>query len=161
MNELARAIIGNSAFTPAANILQNLSSTHSHAKPVETVPHTIYVEVWHMAFWQDLSLDWVQGKPTPVPEHAAGGFPSHTEESWESLRDRFLHGVCNAAAIANDTDRLEHPVNCPTFDNPHRSMTIREQLESLAAHNAYHLGRVVLIRQLMSLWPPPSGGFTW
>jgi hypothetical protein len=40
-------------------------------------------------------------------------------------------------------------------------MTVREQLESFAAHNAYHLGRVVLLRQLMGSWPPPSGGLTW
>ena len=40
-------------------------------------------------------------------------------------------------------------------------MTVREQLESFAAHNAYHLGRVVLLRQLMGIWPPPSGGLTW
>ena len=30
-----------------------------------------------------------------------------------------------------------------------------------AAHNAYHLGRVVLLRQMMGSWPPPSGGLTW
>jgi len=40
-------------------------------------------------------------------------------------------------------------------------MTIREQLESLAAHNAYHFGRIVLLRQLAGAWPPASGGFTW
>jgi hypothetical protein len=40
-------------------------------------------------------------------------------------------------------------------------MTVREQLESLGAHNAYHFGRIVLLRQLMGLWPPPSGGFSW
>jgi hypothetical protein len=40
-------------------------------------------------------------------------------------------------------------------------MTIREQLESLAAHNAYHLGRVVLLRQLQNNWPPPDGGDSW
>jgi hypothetical protein len=40
-------------------------------------------------------------------------------------------------------------------------MTVREQLENLAAHNAYHLGRVVLLRQLHNAWPPPTGGFTW
>ena len=37
-------------------------------------------------------------------------------------------------------------------------MTVREQLESLAAHNAYHFGRIVLLRQLRQAWPPPSGG---
>jgi hypothetical protein len=40
-------------------------------------------------------------------------------------------------------------------------MTVLEQLENLAAHNAYHLGRIVLLRQLLGAWPPPSGGDSW
>jgi hypothetical protein len=40
-------------------------------------------------------------------------------------------------------------------------MSVREQLENLAAHNAYHLGRIVLLRQLHGAWPPVCGGFTW
>jgi uncharacterized damage-inducible protein DinB len=170
MNELARALIGSSAFAPAANIMQAISESVAHEKPsaaLGSAPRSIYEEVWHMAFWQEISLDWVQGKPTPYPPHATEGFPasgqSASAESWDSLRDRFLAGTQNAAAIANDTDRLELMVACPT--NPERNrptdMTVREQLESLAAHNAYHLGRVVLLRQLLGSWPPPDGGDSW
>lgn len=164
MNELARSLIADSAFAPPRNILQALPEEAAHAKPQAvsgSAPHSIYAEVWHMAYWQKISLDWVQGKPTPVPEHASGGFPTNTDELWDSLRDRFLAGTQNAAAIANDTERLEVVVACPTIGAPERTMTVREQLESLAAHNAYHLGRVVLLRQLLNLWPPPDGGFTW
>jgi hypothetical protein len=34
---------------------------------------------------------------------------------------------------------------------PVRVMTVREQLESLGAHNAYHFGRIVLLRQVARL----------
>jgi uncharacterized damage-inducible protein DinB len=161
MNELAKSLIANSAFAPPKNILQGLDTNAVLSKPHPSIPNSIYAEVWHMAFWQEISLDWVQGKPTPVPEHASGGFPADTSEPWDKLRDRFLSCAQNAAAIANDRDSLETRVACPTFDDPNRFMTVREQLESLAAHNAYHLGRIVLIRQLLNLWPPPDGGFTW
>lgn len=33
-----------------------------------------------------------------------------------------------------------------------RTMLVREQLEFIAAHNAYHLGRIVLLRQLFGAW---------
>ena len=165
MNELARALIGSSAFAPAKNILQAIPETAALERPF-AAPRSIYEEVWHMAFWQEMSLDWMQGKPTPYPEHSAGGFPPDTSEGtsepWEHLCERFLAGANNAAAIANDTERLEMIVHCPT--NPERrppDMTVRDQLESLAAHNAYHLGRVVLLRQLQGIWPPPGGGDTW
>jgi len=56
---------------------------------------------------------------------------------------------------------LSAVVLCPSPVNPTRAMTVREQLESFAAHNAYHFGRIVLLRQMLGSWPPPSGGLTW
>src|SRR5580693_8508329 len=135
MNELARALIGSSAFAPAKNILQAVPETAALEKPTASAgssPRSIYEEVWHMAFWQEISLDWVQGKPTPYPAHASDGFPENFDDPWDNLRDRFLAGTQNAAAIANDTEGLDSVVACPT--NPERNrpsdMTVREQLES-------------------------------
>jgi hypothetical protein len=34
-------------------------------------------------------------------------------------------------------------------------------LVHVANHNAHHLGQIVLLRQLMGRWPPPSGSWTW
>lgn len=164
MNELAKAIVANRAFAPVANILQAISEADARAKPSTAAgraPRSIYEEVWHLAFWQDVALDWVQGKETPYPEHASAGFPADTSEPWDVLLERFLAGTQNAAAIANDTGRLEVTVSCPRPNDARRSMTVREQLESLAAHNGYRLGRIVLLRQLLGNWPPPDGGDTW
>jgi uncharacterized damage-inducible protein DinB len=164
MNELAKALISTSAFAPPKNILQAIPESAAHEKPATALgaaAHSIYDEVWHMAYWQEISLDWIEGKPTPVPVHASEGFPTDISEPWNSVHDRFLAGTQNAAAIANDIDRLEIVVACPNVDAPQRRMTIHDQLVSLAAHNAYHLGRIVLLRQLLNLWPPPDGGYTW
>ena len=161
MNELARAIIGNSAAAPAKNILEAIPDSAAHTKPAPAIPHSIYEEVWHMAFWQDLTLDWIQGHPTPRPKSSTDSFPADTNEPWNALQSRFLAGAESAAAFANDTAGLETLVHCPADPAQPRpeTMTVREQLESLAAHNAYHLGRIVLLRQLLNIWPPPSGGY--
>ncbi len=67
-----------------------------------------------------------------------------------------------AAAVTRDEGLLERSIRCPSPPGkPIRTMSVREQLENLAAHNAYHLGRIVLLRQLQGAWPPVSGGFTW
>jgi uncharacterized damage-inducible protein DinB len=162
MSELAKALVGNSAFAPAANILQAVSEEIALARPGEGVGlRSIYEEVWHMDFWQEITLDWVDGRPTAYPEHAAEGFPKNFDEGWDTVRERFLAGTERSAAAANDTGRLEVVVACPRVGAPDRTMTVRDQLESLAAHNAYHLGRVVLLRQLAGCWPPPDGGDTW
>jgi uncharacterized damage-inducible protein DinB len=160
MNELGKALISNSAFAAPRTILEAIPGEIAHARPV-LVPHSIYEEVWHMAFWQRITLDWVEGRATPYPEHAAEGFPGNATEGWQDVCRRFLAGTQNAAAVASDGERLEVVVACPRVGDAERVMTVREQLESLAAHNAYHLGRVVLLRQLLGVWPPPGGGDTW
>ena len=174
MNELAQALIAESYAAPPSHILEGLTNDLVLRK-FPTVPHTIYAELWHLAFWQQITLDWIAGKETPYPENPSAGFPAkpHTEssqesyqeswqESWEQLRHRFLHGAEQAAAAAQQITQLDHPVRCPSRPGaPTRTMSVRDQLISLAAHNAYHLGRIVLLRQLLQGWPPPSGGFTW
>ena len=164
MNELALTFNGDSAHAPPSHILENLSEELAH-RNIAGAPHSIYAEVWHAAYWQDVMLGRVHGRGTPSPEHNAMSFPDEAglrAERWTYLCGRFLRGAAEAAAISDgDVHKLESVVLCPSPSHPARSMTVREQLESFAAHNAYHLGRVVLLRQLLGSWPPPSGGLTW
>lgn len=79
-------------------------------------------------------------------------------ESWQQLCQRLLDGSEKAAAITREAKKLVKIVRCPSRPGfPVRTMSVREQLESLAAHNAYLLGRIVLLRQLIGAWAPPSG----
>ena len=162
MNELTQALIAESYAAAPSHVLEGLTDDLVH-RELPNVPHTIYAELWHIVFWQQMTLDWIAGIETPYPTRPSNGFPEgpHTEP-WEQLRQRFLQGADQAAAAAQDTTRLDHPVRCPSRPGtPTRIMSVRDQLISLAAHNAYHLGRIVLLRQLMQSWPPTSGGFTW
>jgi uncharacterized damage-inducible protein DinB len=164
MNELEQVLTGDSAHTPPAIILEGLASEAAH-RTVAGAPRTIHEELWHIAFWQQMTLDWIRGIETAYPVHASNGFPTAGDavrEDWDQLRERFFATNKEAAAAALDADRLEVMVRCPSRpEMPVRTMTVREQLESLGAHNAYHFGRIVLLRQLLGLWPPPSGGFSW
>ncbi len=166
MNELAQALIAESYAAPPSHILEGLTDDLVHRK-LPNVPHTIYAELWHLTFWQQITLDWIAGIETLYPNQPSDGFPpksssESSQEPWEQLRQRFLHGAERAAAAAQDTQRLDHPIRCPSRPGaPTRIMSVRDQLISLAAHNAYHLGRIVLLRQLLQAWPPASGGFTW
>ena len=162
MMELALCLNGDSAFAPPSHILENITEEMAR-RSVTGAPHSVYAEVWHMAYWQQITLNWVSGIETPCPASAAEGFPDADEkESWELLRKRFLDGAEEAAAATEDAELLNRAIRCPSpAGKPTRTMTAREQLESLTSHNAYHLGRVVLLRQMLGDWPPPSGGFTW
>ena len=164
MNELVQVLIGDSAHTAPAHILESLAPELAHQKPA-TAPHSIYEELWHITFWQQVTLDWIAGVETPFPASPSDGFPTVLDaerEYWDQLRQRFFATNKEAADAARDETRLDVAVRCPSRPGePVRVMTVREQLESLGAHNAYHFGRIVLLRQLLGSWPPPSGGYTW
>ena len=164
MSELEQVLIGDSAHTPPAEILEGLAAELAH-RTIAGAPRTIYEELWHIAFWQQITLDWARGIETPYPVHASDGFPTSenpSAENWDQLCQRFFTTSREAAAAALDTSRLDVQVRCPSRPGlPVRTMTVREQLESLGAHNAYHFGRIVLMRQILGNWPPPSGGFSW
>ncbi len=156
--------MGESYAAPPAHILEALPDELTHRKPAGA-PHSIYEELWHICFWQQVTLDWIGGIETPFPATPADGFPTVLDmerEPWPQLCARFFRDANQAAAAARDVARLDQPVRCPSRPgNPTRVMTVLEQLENMAAHNAYHLGRIVLLRQILGIWPPKSGGFSW
>lgn len=165
MHELALCLIGDSAHTPPSRLLEHMTDELARAR-VAGAPHTVYEELWHAAFWQQQALDRIDGTEMSFPEHNDLTFPNEEQrraETWAALRARFLAGAERSAAIADGPQaELERMVRClSAAGQPIRHMTVREQLESTAAHSAYHFGRVVVMLQMMGKWPPPSGGLTW
>lgn len=164
LSELVDVIIGESYAAAPAHILEGLTNDLVHRIP-PGAPHSIYEELWHMTFWQQVTLDWIAGTETPFPASPRDGFPTALDserEYWEQLRERFLRGAEQAAEAAGDMARLDQPIRCPSRPGQLvRVMSVRDQLENLGAHNAYHFGRIVLLRQLLGVWPPASGGYTW
>lgn len=164
MNELEQTLVGDSYAASPSHILEGLEEELTHRKPAGA-PHSIYEELWHICFWQQVTLDWINSIETPFPATPGDGFPTVLDmerEPWRVLFERFFSGANEAAAATRDAARIDEAIRCPSRPGqPVRVMTVREQLESLSAHNAYHLGRIVLLRQLQGAWPPKSGGFSW
>ncbi len=164
MNELQLSLVSDAYAASPAQILEALPEELTHRKPA-AAPHSIYEELWHVCFWQQVTLDWIGGTETPFPASPADGFPTVDDmerEPWAQLCGRFFAGAQRGADAAGDESQINRPIRCPSRPGHRmRVMTVREQLESLSAHNAYHLGRIVLLRQLLGAWPPPKGGFTW
>lgn len=138
-------------FAPRAHILAGLTLEQVGARPAGA-PHSIYEELWHAQEWQRLTLDrdeaayerWEQGgqfPPQPAPED---------ERAWRELVRSFLAYSERAVERSGDETWLEtdETEQLPGF-------TWRNALEHLAVHSAYHMGKIVLLRQLLGVWSPP------
>src|ERR1700683_2343137 len=101
MNELEQTLIGDSAAAPPAHILEGIPSDLAH-RVIYRAPHTIYQALWHIAFWQQVTLEWVNGVETPFPAQPSDGFPADEREPWDQLCQRFFRDNQQAAALAGD-----------------------------------------------------------
>ena len=139
-------------FAPRAHILGRLTPEQVGARPAGA-PHSIYEELWHVREWQRLVLEgdeaafrrWQEGVKFPQ------GVAPKDERTWEALVREFLEDSARAVELAEDEAWLEKVAH--DFSND--GFTWRQELESLAAHNAYHLGKIILLRQLLGIWNPP------
>lgn len=131
-------------YAPAADILAELTPQQVGTRPAEGM-HTIYEELFHAAGWQrSMVMSAAGGEAIPPnPDWPANAAPPD-EESWTALVSEFLAGSEEAAALGNQTER--HDEVLP------EGRTVRERLELLAVHNAYHLAKIVSLRQFLGLW---------
>jgi hypothetical protein len=70
------------------------------------------------------------------------------EQQWHDLVRVFLEGARAAAALGQAPERLAIEVE--------PGVTMADELNSVAVHNAYHLGKIVALRQRIGAWPPTN-----
>ena len=84
------------------NILEGLTEELAY-RVLAGAPHTIYQELWHIAFWQRISLDWASGVETPYPASPDAGFATRGEavdEPWGALLVRYRGLMAETEALA-------------------------------------------------------------
>jgi hypothetical protein len=129
-------------FPERAHLLSGLTLEQVRLCP-EGASHSIYDELWHATGYQRYVLD--RGDtvgdlyPTAAPEH---------EHQWHDLVQAFLDGARAAAAMGQTPERLALEVE--------PGLTMADELNSVAVHNAYHLGKIVALRQWIGAWPPTA-----
>ena len=129
-------------FPERAHLLSGLTLEQVTLRP-HGASHSIYEELWHVVGYQQSII---------APGEPAGDFypsvaPEH-ERQWHDLVRVFLQGARAAAALAQAPDRLAVEVE--------PGLTLADELNSVAVHNAYHLGKIVALRQRIGAWPPPG-----
>jgi uncharacterized damage-inducible protein DinB len=141
---------------PPARALEALSPDEAERR-LSGVPHSVAEIVAHLAFWQEWFCDRCAGVSAPMATSAAHGWPAVASGTWPSILERFLSGLERAATMRDPDRALAPPIEFP----PLAHYSVRDALVHIAQHNAHHLGQVILLRQMMGRWPPPSGSYTW
>jgi hypothetical protein len=155
MNALQNVLIGKAAFARPENIIRGIPLGLAKVRP-HGLPHSLYEELWHIDYWLSFSLGDIQGEQSKLPAHSSEAFPTDNatldEATWQKLVEGVLETLNEVAALARDEVELARVFRS--------DKTVRDELAIIAAHNAYHLGRMVILRQLLNIWSSELGD-TW
>lgn len=147
MAQVWRHIFVEGEYMPRERLLSGLGLEHVVARP-GGVRHSIYDELWHAAEWQRIVLErddeaggmWGEGgDPFPAED------PKRLDQ-WHELVAKYLRGADRAAAWGDSLGGSGEELD--------PGWRVADVLASLAVHDAYHLGKIVALRQMLGAWPP-------
>jgi uncharacterized damage-inducible protein DinB len=152
-------LVDTHAYLPPAATLAGITPEDA-TRRVNGLPHSIGELVAHIAYWQDWFIVRCEGHAEPMASSAALGWPAVAPEDWPAVHERFVTGLERLADIASQ--QAPDTLVRPAIESPLLAQySLRDVCEHIAQHNAHHLGQVIVLRQLLGLWPPPSGSYTW
>lgn len=129
-------------FPARDHLLSGLTLEQVTLRP-EGASHSIYEELWHVVAYQQS----IVAAGDPDGDRYPSATPEH-EQQWHDLVQVFLDGARAAAALGQSPERLAREVE--------PGVTMADELNSVAVHNAYHLGKIVALRQRIGAWPPAA-----
>jgi uncharacterized damage-inducible protein DinB len=158
-----------------------LHGTGSHADPIACVedissdlaarqvagfPYSISQLVFHMNYWMDYELRRIRGQKPKYPEHNSESFPSVRSPAdaaeWDRLREKFAALLNEFSGLAKSSPQeLQRQIESVHEGDKKVAGTLEAVLWQIVAHNSYHVGQIVMLRRLLSAWPPRGGGDTW
>ena len=129
-------------FMQRDRLLSGLTLEQVTVRP-DGASHSIYEELWHVVAYQQS----IVAGGDPNGDHYPLQEPED-EQQWLELVRLFMDGARIAAAMESTPVRLAVELE--------PGVTMRDELNCVAVHNAYHLGKIVALRQRIGAWPPAA-----
>lgn len=154
---LGDALRGERAHVSAERAFEGLTWRQA-GLPVPNSPHTIWQLLGHLNYWQDRFISRIEGMKVLPAKTSDDGWKfdaaPENEESYKRELGKLLTGI-----------HYMRDFMLPNADNLYDSKGDYKNgfavIQAMASHISYHLGEAVLLRRMLNLWPPPSGGYTW
>ncbi|PJF39475.1 MAG: DinB family protein [Chloroflexi bacterium] len=143
---------GRSAHLTFDQAVADFPTEHINTKP-PNVPYSFWHLLEHLRIAQWDILEYVRNPQHKSPEWPKGYWPAPDIEAdeivWKATIESFKRDLRDMKAIvANVENDLMQPI-------PHGygGHTILREAHLLADHNAYHIGELGILRQVVDAWP--------
>ncbi len=150
-SELLALLEGGNAHMGFAEVVADFPPEHINSKAPHT-PYSFWHFVEHIRIAQWDILEFIRNPHHVSPVYPEGYRPRPTEKTDQEGWQKSINGVLA------DLEALEQIVRDPKTDFfapiPHaRSYNIFREIVLAADHNAYHVGELAVLRQVMNIWP--------
>lgn len=118
------------------------------------LPYSVAKIVAHMHSNMKFNLGLIRAADPSTYIEQFENWPEVTAQEWPGLAEAFLGDLKELTRIAHeaDLDRILFPA---AISSP--AWTVGYKLAaSIAKHNAYHFGQIVVIRRLLGAWASPE-----
>jgi hypothetical protein len=149
--ELLALLQGGNAHMGFAEALADFPPEHINSKPPNT-PYSFWHFVEHLRIAQWDILEFIRNPRHVSPEYPQGYRPRPEQETdlagWRASCDGFIKDWQDLQQmILDEKVDLLAPI-------PHaHEYNIFREIVLAADHNAYHIGELAIMRQIMGIWP--------
>lgn len=147
---LKKGIRGHNSHVDPLKAISGLDADTARKRPSQKA-HSIWDILHHIVLWQEKTLEAIRGEDVDWTEAHKMEWPSgeslaHDAE-WDDLKERFDKGLSIAEELLDTTDLS---VILPAWSDENAAKAFMV----LVQHNSYHLGQIVVLREILGVWPP-------
>jgi len=137
-------------FPPLEKVLQDVTFEQAIWKPADEAMNSIWELVCHLLFYEKRLLLRFLGETEnePQAENNKDTFrlPTETVENWKKTKEEYFYTHRELEKILAKSEHEDLYRQIPG----ERSLVL--ELKSLAMHDAYHIGQIVLMIKMQGVW---------
>lgn len=125
--------------------LEGLTAKQAAWKPKKKGAHSIWEIVHHAIYWKRYLVQGLEGKAPQASDEESWVIPETTEEAWAKTIARLTRAH---NALIRCLEKKELDLN-KLF--PRTKARLGEMLFGVLAHDLYHTGQIVILRQMQGI----------
>ena len=147
---LKKGLRGHNSHVAPLKAITGLDAEIARKRPSKKA-HSIWDILHHIVLWQDKTLEAIQGGDVDWTEAHEMEWPSvesiAKDDEWDVLSERFEKGLTIAEELLDTTD-LSVKLSAWSDESAAKAFMV------LVQHNSYHIGQIVILREILGVWPP-------
>lgn len=138
-------------FPPLEKVLEDITLEQATWKPTEGTTNSIWEIVCHLLFYKKRLLmrylDETENEPQAENNDATFRLPTFTLQNWKETKEEYfyVHRELEKILAKSAQEDLDRKVR--------GERTLVLELKSIAMHDAYHIGQIVLLSKMQDVWP--------